>query len=273
MGWVESATMVLAPMTGVSYRSALLLAMWVAGLAALLLLPANVQAQKGGLYLGAGVVGQRINVQYERDAVGSAPTGGSGDAGVEGRATDSTSQTVFGSGFLAGYRFALRPTGIYVSAEGDMTYHSGTARGAVEASGLTGGLGGLRDSWSFGEDRSYGVTARLGSGIPILGSGSGASLYVLAGLRRSQGRFRSELSGDQATPAAEGVFEETVSAWITGAGLEKRLGVIGIRGEVRYADAREASDSTSFGDLNLRVPVSLDTRGMSVRVDLLLYLF
>lgn len=89
------------------------------------------------------------------------------------------------------------------------------------------------------------MTVRVGSGIPILGSGSGASVYALAGLRRSRAGFRTEytrcFTPEPCTEASEfesgaDEFDESFTRWVTGAGLEKSFGIFSLRGELRYSD-------------------------------------
>ena len=233
--------------------------------------PAAVLAQKGGLYVGFGVMGQRTSVDYETP-------------GVVHQSDASSGSTAYGAGFLGGYRFALRPTGIYLSAEADMAYHSGTVQGALRGAGVSADLNQLGEvwpeDWSFKPNRSYGVTFRAGSGIPILGSGSGASLYVLLGLRRFKAGFTTEYAGcftpepcmePEELESGIDQFEENFNGWVTGAGIEKRFGIVGLRGELRYSDHGDAGRTIPFDEVGVQVPVSLKSTGLGARVDLLVY--
>ncbi len=246
--------------------------------------PDAARAQKGGLYVGFGMMGQRVNVDYQK-AVDNTPSNNlSVTPGLVHQSDASSGSVAYGAGLLGGYRFALRPTGIYLSAEADMAYHAGTVQGALSGAGVSSDLNQLGEvwpeDWSFAPNRSYGVTLRVGSGIPILGSGSGASLYLLLGLRRFKAGFTTEYAGcftpepcEEASELESGIdqFEENFNGWVTGAGLEKRFGIIGLRGEVRYTDDGNADRIIPFDEVGVQVPVSLNSSGLALRADILVY--
>lgn len=255
-----------------------LVALW------LLILPGPGQAQRGGPYVGLGVLGQRLNVGYEKTVDNTASNNVSLTPGRVHQSDAAETSVLYGAGYLAGYKIALRPTGIYLSAEGDMVHHSGTVKGALMGAGETSGFNQLGEvwpeDWSFSEDRSYGLTFRVGSGIPILGSGSGASVYALVGLRRARAGFRTEYTGcftpEPCTEASEfesgaDEFDENFTGWVTGAGLEKRFGIFSLRGELRHSDRGTAGRVIPFDEVGVRVPVSLNSSGLTFRADLLVY--
>lgn len=250
----------------------------------MMVLPSQGHAQRGGPYVGFGVMGQRLGVQYEKTVDNTPSNNLSLTPGSVHRSDATETSFVYGAGFLGGYKLALRPTGIYLSAEGDMAYHAGTVKGALMGAGESANRNQLGEvwpeDWSFGEDRSYGVTFRVGSGIPIFGWGSGTSLYFLAGLRRSQAGFRTEYSGcftpepcTEPTEFDSGAdeFDEKFTGWVTGAGLEKKFGIFALRGEVRYADRGNAGRVIPFDEVGVKVPVSLNSNGITFRTDLLVY--
>lgn len=224
---------------------------------------------------------QRAGVDYQKTVE---RVGGADVPGEPARSGVSAAELTYGAGFLAGYRLALRPTGIYLSAEGDMIHHSGSVRGALGGAGKSVGFNQVGDAWpedwEFQPTRSFGATVRVGSGIPILGSGSGASVYLLLGLRRREAEFRTESTGclsvepctepDQFSTSSE-EHADSFTGWVTGAGLEKRVGSLALRGEVRYAGEGGFDRVTRFDDLQVRVPTSLKTDGITLRADLLWY--
>ncbi len=132
----------------------------------------------------------------------------------------------------------------------------------------------------FDKDRSYGLTVRLSTGIPILGWGSGMSVYALVGLRRFKTGFRTDytvcLNPEPCTAVDEFTsgtdrFDENFTGWVTGGGLEKRVGSVAIRGELRFTDFGSAGRVIPFDDVGVKVPLSLDPSGVGLRAALLWY--
>ncbi len=246
--------------------------------------PEPARAQRGGLYVGAGVAGQSADLDYSKTVDSTPENNQSATPGSVFTSESSARGLSYGTGILAGYRLALRPTGFYFSFEGDLLRHGGTLRGALRGAGVSAGFDQIGDvwpeEWSFRPERSYGATLRVGSGVPILGTGSGASVYLLVGVRRTKAHFAAEWEGClDASACAEGggpqqgvdQFSEIFNGWVTGAGLEKRFGPLGIRGEVRYADHREAGRTIQFDEVGVRVPLTLGSGSLGARADLLWY--
>ena len=108
-----------------------------------------------------------------------------------------------------------------------------------------------------------------------------ASGLVRAGRpRRLKAGFRTDYTGclnpvpcTEVAELTSGTdrFDENFIGWTTGGGLEKKLGNIAIRGEVRYTDYGSAGRIIPFEDLGVTVPLSLETSGISMRVGLLWY--
>ncbi len=242
------------------------------------------RAAAGGFYVGVSAELERLGVLYEKIVDNTAPSNISRNPGSVFQANASAVSAAYGIGFLGGYRLRLGPSGIYVSVEGEMADHGGTLLGALPGVGTSEGRNQLGEiwpeDWTFSKERSSGLTARLGTGIPILGFGSGTSVYALAGLRRLKAAFRTEYAGcldpepcEAASELTSGMdsFDETFTGWVTGGGLEKRIGSVALRGELRFADTGSAGRIIPFDDVGVNVPLSLDTSGASLRVDLLWY--
>ena len=255
-----------------------------AGLLWGVMIPSVALAQRGGLYVGLAATGERLDVMYAKSVDNTDPDNMSSNQGKVLRSDASAASLAYSVGFLAGYRLALRPTGVYLSFEGDMARYGGVVQGALPGAGSSEGRDQLGESWpedwSFERDRSYGATVRIGSGIPILGWGSGTSVYALVGLRRFNAEFSSEYTGclnpEPCTAASELTsgsdnFDESFTGWATGGGLEKRFGNFGIRGELRYTDHGNAGRVIPFNEVAVQVPLSLGAKGVSARADLLWY--
>ena len=95
--------------------------------------------------------------------------------------------------------------------------------------------------------------------------GWGTDLYVLGGLRRLNADFRTAYTGcllaggcsaNEITRGRE-QHDEEYDAWVVGAGFEKTLGSIAIRGEVRYADHGSSERTVPFDEVAVTVPVEL----------------
>ena len=244
----------------------------------------SVPAEGGDFYVGVTGAGERLGVLYDKTVDNTSPSNVSLNQGQVFRVDDSANKVGYGYGFLAGYRVSLGLTGVFVAGEGDMAYHRGVVLGRLPGLGTSEGRNQLGEVWpedrSFDKDRSFGFTLRLGAGIPVVGPGLGPSVYGLVGVRRLGAKFRADYTGClNPTPCTEDSqltsgtdrFDENFTGWTTGGGIEKKLGAIAIRGEVRYTDYGSASRTIPFTDVGVTVPLSLETSGVSARVGLLLY--
>ena len=241
-------------------------------------------AEGGDFYIGVTGSGERLDVLYDKTVDNTSPNNISLNPGEVFRADDSATKLAYGYGFLAGYRATLGLTGIFVAGEGDLSYHRGVVIGRLPGLGTSEGRNQLGEvwpeDWSFDKDRSFGFTLRLGAGIPVVGPGLGPSVYGLVGVRYLKAGFRSDYTGclnpEPCTEAGEFTsgtdrFDENFLGWTTGGGVEKKLGSIAIRGEVRYTDYGSATRTIPFTDVGVTVPLSLEASGVSARVGLLLY--
>ncbi len=239
-------------------------------------------AEAGKFYIGVTGTGERLDVLYEKIVDNTDSRNISSNQGKIYRADDSAAKAAYGFGVLAGYHLPLGPSGVYLSSEIDMDYDGSVVRGHLRGAGTSEGRNQLGENWpedwSFEKARSYGLTVRLGAGIPILGFGP--SVYALAGLRRLKARFRSDYTGcldpTPCTAPSEFVsgmdsFNENFNGWTTGGGLEKKLGNAAIRGELRYTGYGRAGRVIPFDDVAVKVPLALEADKVSVRVALVWY--
>ncbi len=238
-------------------------------------------AQNPRFYVGVSATAQRLDVLYEKTVDNTDLRNISASKGRVFRADDSATGTAGDVGFLAGYRFPLGPTGIYLSGEADVAFPDGAVRGHSEGAGDSESRRqpgeNWPEDWSFEQSRSYGFTVRLGAGVP---TGFGMSVYALAGLRRLDTTLSTEYIGcigtELCTAAEEftsGTFsyDEDFTGWTTGAGLEKRLWNAAIRGELRYTDYGSAGWVVPYDDLGIKVPIGLKAAGVGLLVSLLWY--
>ena len=63
--------------------------------------------------------------------------------------------------------------------------------------------------------------------------------------------------------------DEEYDAWVVGAGLEKKLGSIATRGELRYADHDSSTRTVPFDDVAVTVPMELTSGGIGLGVGLI----
>ena len=246
--------------------------------------PGVAHAAKGGFYVGAGAEVEALGVLYEKVVENPDPSNVALNAGRLLQSDVSALSAAYGIGFVGGYKMPLGPSGLYVSFEGDMARHGGSILGSLLGSGSLDGLNQVGQIWpedfTFKMDRSTGLTVRVGSGVPILGFRSGTSLYALIGLRRIRAAFTSMYSGcfdpvpcTDASEQMEGSdsFDESFTGWVGGGGIEKRMGRIAVRGEVRFTDSGSAGRTVRFDGLGVNIPISLDPKGLGVRANLLWY--
>ena len=212
---------------------------------------------------------------------------------------DSDTKTTSGFGILAGYAFHLNDRGLYLSAEIDLTYHGGKARGRLEwikdpaareaagndpdwpQSGES-----WPDDWTFEKDYSYGLTLRLGGQPDFLTStlGAGSGLYALLGIRRTEAEYSNSYEGCPVNAGCPNGREDAsyvrgldrtdrdYSSWIAGIGLHAPVGDrISVQVETYYADYEEEDllllDGTS--EPYVRVPHELDAEEVGLRLRLI----
>ena len=223
---------------------------------------ATLADERDGLYVGVVASAAFYDVDYRKGVDNRHAGNMSANAGRIVFSSDSADQTTWDAGVLVGYRLGRSP---FLDVEADLVTHRGEASGRLPGAGASPGNNQLGDvwpeDWSMAKDRSYGVTLRLGVEVP----GLGADLYVLGGVRRLDADFRTAYTGCL-LPAgcAPGEFatgreqhDEDYDAWVVGAGFEKTLGSIALRGEVRYADHGSSERTVPFDEVAVTVPVEL----------------
>lgn len=241
-------------------------------------------ATGGDFYIGASAAADRLDVLYEKVVDNSDPMNFSVNQGQRLRDEASATKLAYNYGFLAGYKLPLGITGIYVALEGDMLRHGGVTVGHLAGTGSSttrNQLGEVwAEDWTLEKDTSYGLTARLGAGIPLVGTWFGPSVYGLVGVRRMKAGFRSEgtgcLTATPCTDASEFVtgtetFNENFSGWSVGGGLEQKVGLISIRGEVRITDYSKTGRVIPFDDVFVTVPLDLQPSAISFGLSAILY--
>lgn len=250
-------------------------------LVALAVFTGTARAQKQSFYVGLPVTVERLNVLYDKAVDNTDPRNISPSRGQVYRADSSAAGATGGAGFLAGYRVPFGASGVHLSGEFDLAVHGGAVQGRLEGAGFSAERLQLGENWPedwmFRKERSYGFTVRVGGGVP---RGSGLSLYGLAGLRRLDANFSVDYVGcysyalcseDQLTPAADS-YEENLTGWTVGAGVEQRFGGnVGIRGELRYTSYGSAERVIPYDDLAIRVPLAVQADGVGVQLGLLWY--
>ena len=233
-------------------------------------------AEESGLYAGVTGMAERPRVLYEKTVDNTDPRNISPSRGRLYRADDTAAGAAYGAGFLAGYRLPLGARGAFLSPEVDVALGGGAVKGRFEGAGFSEGRNQLGESWpedwSFEAKRSYGLTVRLGAEV-----GSGVSLYGLTGLRRLEATFSADYTGCfDFTLCAPGEFtsgtdvhDEGFAGWTAGAGLEKRLGNVSIRGEMRYTDHGVSNRVVPYDDLAITVPLAFEAGGIGALAGLL----
>ena len=242
-------------------------------------------AAGGDFYIGASGAADGLDVLYEKVIDNSSPENATASRGQRLADESSAEKLTYSYGFLAGYKLPLSMTGVYLSLEADMLRHSGVAAARLAGTGASTDNNQLGEvwpeDWSFGQERSYGITGRIGTGIPLIGRGLGPSLYGLVGVRRLRAGFRSDYTGcPTATPCTEpsefmegsDSFDETFSGLTYGAGIEQKLGLISVRGEVRVTRYSNSSRVVSFDDLFVSAPLDFEPSTLSFGLALVFYL-
>ncbi len=254
------------------------------GVAAVLIVAGPVLAEEGRFYIGGAATVEWLDASYGK-IVENGPRSPQGQRSFADK--DSVDKTGYGFGFLAGYRLPLTESGrFYLGGEVDLTLHDGTARGRLDGVGTSPGRNqpgeSWPDSWSFGKDVSYGLTVRLGVRPDFLQVWEDeASVYVLAGVRHVNARFKFDSYGcftpTCPTPnpfrATGQSHDLSFVAWTSGLGLEKMIGPhAAIQGEVRYTGYPSQNWITfDLPMTSIRVPVDVDNDEVNLLLKMVWY--
>ncbi|MDE0260776.1 MAG: hypothetical protein OXJ37_00035 [Bryobacterales bacterium] len=244
----------------------------------------TIPAAGGDFYIGASASADRLNVLYEKVVDNSNPQNTSLNQGLRVRDEASAAKLGYSYGFLAGYKAPLSITGIYVALEAEMLRHGGIAAGRLAGTGTSetrNQLGEVwAEDWTFQNDRTFGLTGRLGFGIPLIGTWFGPSVYGLVGMRRLSADFRSTYTGClDVTPCTEpdqfgsgsDDFSESFSGLTFGGGIEQKVGAFSLRGEVRFTDYSKGGRVIPFDDVFVSVPLDLTPDSVSIGAILVWY--
>lgn len=218
--------------------------------------------ENGGLYVGVVASAALYDVDYSKGVDSRDPRNMSANAGRILFSDASADQTTWDAGALVGVRLG---GAAFLDIEADLVTHRGTASGRLPGAGTSPGRNQLGEvwpeEWSLAKERSYGLTLRAGAQVPALG----ADIYVFGGIRRLDADFRTSYTGCLiAGGCTAGEFttgreqhDEEYDGWVAGAGVEKRLGSISLRGELRYADHGSSERTVPFDEVAVTVPVEL----------------
>ena len=228
-----------------------------------------------GLYFGASGAAAFYDVDYLKGVDSRDPANITANAGRILFAGDSADDTSRDVALLAGYRLGLGP--LLLDIEADITNHDGTANGRLPGAGESPGRNLVGEvwpeEWSLTKDRSYGITARVGVPVPLFG----AEVSAFVGMRRLDATFKTTYTGclivagcapDEYTTGRER-HDEEFDAWIAGVAVEKSLGPIGIRGELRYTEHGDSKRTVNFDDVAVTVPVNIESDEIGVGLSLI----
>ena len=233
-------------------------------IAALGSLPASSLAQIGGFYLGLATAVEQFDASIRKVVDNRHPGNLTPSQGQVFRDRDSGDGTATGLGAVAGYRVPLNESGLNLSAEFNLTWHGGRAKGqlagvrniqaraAYQAEqghpmpefgerGWAQAGESWPDAWRLKPDWSYGATLRLGGQPGFLGAllGQNAELHALAGVQRTETKYVNHYLGCLAPPrpnlptpcptaadftSGSSRFSKTRTAWTLGLGVGKPIG-------------------------------------------------
>ncbi|MYK84799.1 MAG: hypothetical protein F4024_19945 [Gammaproteobacteria bacterium] len=227
-------------------------------------LPNGSLAQDRGFYLGLAASAERFDASIRKVVDNRQPGNQTPSQGQVFHDRDSGDGTATGLGAAAGYRLPLNGDGLHLSAEFNLTWHSGKAKGLLAGvrnpqaraeyqadqgqpmpefgdRGWAQAGESWPDAWRFKKDWSYGATLRLGGRPEFLGAliGQNAELYALAGAQRTETKTINRYLGCLAPPtpslptpcptaadftAGISRFSKARTAWTLGLGVGKPIG-------------------------------------------------
>ncbi len=268
---------------------------WIPSITLVLLLALTVisvqvntaSAHEGhSFYVGVQVPVERVDASYDKTVDNTEAS--NPRRGQVFHDNDSDDTFAYGIGFLVGHRIPLltKEDGFYVSAEVDLAFHGGQAKGQLQGVGTSAGRNqpgeSWPDRWSFEKDRSYGFTIKLGGSPGVLRSWD-TSVYVLGGIRLIQAQFKNHYRGclhvvnctstDQ-PEFVSGTDSRNLdyTAWTYGAGVERMLGEhLGLRVEARYTQYNSKRWVEWFEDVGVRVPTRIDADEVGLLLSLAWY--
>lgn len=242
------------------------------------------RAQAGDFYVGASGAVDRLNILYKKAVDSTNPRNITSNRGQTHRSEAEASGFAYNYGFLGGYKEPLSISGIYVAVEGELLRYGGTTQGSLAGSGNSVGNNQAGEvwpeNWVVNRRQSYGVTGRVGVGLPLIGRWLGPSVYGLVGFQRLNANFQASYTGCLTATIchdrAEFVtgtdnYDEGFMGRVLGGGVEKKVGNFALRGEVRVTSYSEADRVIPYDDLFISVPKELNPDSVSFGVTLLWY--
>lgn len=267
-------------MRGISGRS---LALYIVVLS-LIFASTGGRAQAGDFYVGASGSVDHLNILYKKAVDSTNSRNITANRGQIHRSEAEASGFAYNYGFLGGYKEPLSLSGIYLAVEGELLRYGGATQGSLTGSGTSVGRNQAGEAWPenwvVNRRQSYGVTGRIGVGLPLIGRWVGPSVYGLVGFQRLNAKFQASYTGcPSATTCydrAEFVtgtdnYNEAFTGRILGGGVEKKVGSFALRGEVRVTNYSEAERVTALDDLFISVPKALNPDSVSFGVTLVWY--
>ena len=247
----------------------------------------TASAHEGHLwYVGLTVPVERVNASYDKTVDNTEASNPRRGQVLQDNDSDDT--FAYGIGFLVGHRIPLltKEDGFYLSAELDLAFHGGQAKGQLPGVGDSPGRNqpgeSWPDRWSFEKNRSYGFTIKLGGSPGVLRSWD-TSVYVLGGIRLIQAQFQNHYRGClhvvNCTSTTQPEFVSGTdsrnldyTAWQYGAGVEKMLSEhLGLRVEARYTQYNSKRWVELFSDVGVRVPTTIDADDVGMLMSLAWY--
>ena len=244
-------------------------------------------AHEGHLwYVGLTVPVERVKASYDKTVDNTKASNPRRGQVLQDNDSDDT--FAYGIGFMVGHRIPLltKEDGFYLSAELDLAFHGGQAKGQLPGVGDSPGRNqpgeSWPDRWSFEKNRSYGFTIKLGGSPGVLRSWD-TSVYVLGGIRLIQAQFQNHYRGClhvvNCTSTTQPEFVSGTdsrnldyTAWQYGAGVEKMLSEhLGLRVEARYTQYNSKRWVELFSDVGVRVPTTIDADDVGMLMSLAWY--
>ena len=227
-------------------------------------LPASGLAQDGGFYLGIAAAAEQFDASIRKVVDNRQPGNRTPSQGQVFHDRDADDGTTTGLGAIVGYRLPLNETGLQLSAEFNLIWHRGKAKGQLAGvrniqaraayqaeqghpmpefgdQGWAQAGESWPDAWRFKPDWSYGATLRLGGQPEFLRAllGEHTELYALAGVQRTETKYVNRYLGCLAPPtpslptpcptaadftSGSSKFSKARTAWTLGLGVGKPIG-------------------------------------------------
>ena len=181
-----------------------------------------------------------------------------------------------GIGAAAGYRLPVSQGTWFLEGDFGFALHRGRTNGHFAGAGTSPDRRQLGeswpDTWTYAKRLAYGATVRLG-GSPEGLRTRGGGVYVLGGVRFADMRFTNHYLGCfspepcQEYGGGTEIRDWRSIAWISGLGIERRLGErSSFRAEANYSIHGREDWITPFDDVGVTVFSGMDAREMTLTI-------